>query len=39
MLDRRQVLAMLGTTALATLAPSALLAAASIKRMTHPRCS
>ena len=31
MLDRRQVLAMLGTTALATLAPTALLAAASIK--------
>ena len=31
MLDRRQVLAMLGTTALATLAPSALFAAASIK--------
>ena len=31
MLDRRQVLAMLGTTALATLAPTALFAAASIK--------
>src|SRR6476661_3050773 len=31
MLDRRQILAMLGTTALATLAPTALFAAASIK--------